>query len=298
MFDQDLLRTFVAIVDAGSFSAAAESVGRTPSAISMQVRRLEEAAGRRLFERSAQGVLLTADGEILLVHAREILQAHAMAQEALAAERSARRLRIGLTDTYVPSLLAPHLADLIRLFPDTNLRIETGGSPLLLRRLEEAALDLAFLTEHQLAGDPRGDLVYVERGVWACAEPCAALDQSPLPVALTFEGSTYRRLAQQQLRESSRAYRIAVSTNSESVVQAAVASGAAVALLPASRMLPGMRELQPSEGFPPVPPLQVRMRVGRHDLAPAGSWLVAKLRESRPLNAASETMTPQSRSSA
>jgi DNA-binding transcriptional LysR family regulator len=279
MFDQDLLRTFVAIVDTGSFSAAAKAVGRTASAVSMQIQRLEEAAGRRLLVRGVHGVELTGDGETLLVHAREILQANAAAYDALMAGRSALTLTVGLPDTYVFTVLAPFLSELIRNFPDTSLRIVVEGSRTLVRKLEEAAVDMAFVTEYQLGGDERGDLVHVERSIWACAETCSALTEPVLPVALIFEGSVYRRLAQELLRQVSRPYRVALSTNAESVVQAAILSGAVVAPLPASRLLPGMRELGVEDGFPEIPPLRVRMRAGRRKLPPAGEWLSAELRD-------------------
>ncbi|MFC3079088.1 LysR family transcriptional regulator [Phenylobacterium terrae] len=277
MFDHDLLRTFVAIVETGSFTAAAETVGRTPSAVSMQVKRLEAIAGRRLLARGAHGVRLTGDGEILLVHARGILEAYEAAFDAMMAERSAQSLTIGLPDTFVAPVLAPLLGELLSRFPDTNVRIVTDGSRMVLRRLEEGAADLALVTEFQLGGDDRGELVHVERGVWACAEGCPALATSPLPIALMLEGSVFRRYAQEVLRRMSRPYRIAVTTNAESVLQAVIASGAAVAPLPASRMRPGMRALTAADGFPEMPPLRVRLRIGRRRLPPAGEWLAAAL---------------------
>lgn len=279
MFDQDLLRTFVAIVDAGSFTAAAKIVGRTPSAVSMQIRRLEEAAGRRLLLRSAQGVQLTGSGEMLLMHAREIIDAHAAAFDAMMSERAPRSLAIGLPDTYIAPVLTAFLGDLVAGFPDTNLRILVEGSRALLRRLEEGAVDLALVTEFQLGGDDRGDLVHLERGIWACAEACPALEATPLPVALMAEGSVYRRLAQEMLRRVARPYRVAVTATAETAIRAAIETGAVVAPLPESRAFPGMRELTPADGFPGIPPLAVRLRAGRRRLPPAGEWLAERLRE-------------------
>lgn len=278
MFDQDLLRTFVAIVDGGSFTAAAKIVGRTPSAISMQIRRLEDATGRRLLHRSAQGVRLTGSGETLLMHAREILEAHEAAFDAMMSERAVRSLSVGLPDTFVESLLSPLLGELIARFPDTSLRIHTEGSPALLRRLEEAGLDLALVTEYQIGGDDRGDIAHIERGLWACAPECPALEASPLPIALTFEGSVFRRLAQEMLRRVARPYRIALTANTERVIRRAVLSGALIAPLPESRAA-GLRALTPSEGFPTFPPLRIRLRTGRRRLPPAGEWLAERLRE-------------------
>lgn len=279
MLDQDLLRTFVAIVEAGSFTAAAEVVGRTPSAVSMQMRRLEEATGRRLLQRNSQGVQLTGSGEMLLMHAREIMEAHQAAFDALMSERAPRALSLGLPDAFVESVLGPLLGELTARFPDTNLRIQTEGSPALVRRLEEAGLDMALVTEYQLGGDERGDLAHIERGFWTCAPDCPALKLSPLPIALTFEGSVFRRLAQEMLRRVARPYRIALTTNTERVIRQAVLSGALVAPLPESRALTGLRVLTPQDGFPEFPALKIRLRLGRRRLPPAGEWLAERLRE-------------------
>lgn len=275
MLDADLLRTFVAIVEAGSFAGAGQIVGRTPSAVSMQIKRLEETVGRRLLSRGAHGVSLTADGDVLLVHARQIVEAHGAAFDAMMHERSARSLSIGSPDAHVGPVLAPLLGDLATRFPDTNLRIVVDGSPALRRQLEEGALDLALLTEFQV-GDDRGERVHRERGLWACAEACSVLDASPLPLALTLEGSAYRRHAQDLLRRASRPYRIALASNSEPVIRAAILSGRLVGLLPESRMAPGLRELTPAEGFPALPDLAVRLRLGRR-VPPAGEWLAEQL---------------------
>lgn len=276
MLDADLLRTFVAIVDTGSFSGAGLAVGRTPSAVSMQIKRLEETVGRRLLTRGAQGVRLTADGDMLLVHARQILHAHAAAFDAMMHERAARSLSVGTPDAHLGPVLAPFLGEVAAAFPDTNLRVIVDGSPALRRQVEDGALDIALLTEFQL-GDERGDLVHRERGLWACADDCTVLERSPLPLALALEGSVYRRLAQDLLREAGRPYRIAVASNSEPAIRSAILSGAVVGLLPESRMTAGLRELTVADGFPPLPDLNVRLRVGRRRLAPAGEWLVERL---------------------
>ncbi|WP_165793903.1 LysR family transcriptional regulator [Hyphococcus luteus] len=279
MFDQDLLRTFVRIVDSGSFAATAEQLGRTPSAVSMQMKRLEEAAGRRLLVRSAHGVAPTAEGETLLIHARQILEAHEAAFDAMMAARGGKSLIIGTPDMYVKALLQPHLAEFVRAFPETSLHVVVDGSSELLRRFDEGALHLALLTEYQI-NDDRGDLVYSERGLWACKRNTDIHKKTPLPLALAFEGSHYRRLAQDFLRRHKRIYRIAVASNRQHAIQAAIDAGAAVGLLPESWLLASMRELKQADGFFEAPPLTVRMRAKKR-LSAAGEWFVDRLRASQ-----------------
>lgn len=275
MFDHDLLRTFVRIVDAGSFSAASAAVGRSLSAVSMQMKRLEELAGRRLLIRSARGVRLTPEGELLLVHARQILEAHDLAFDALMNARASRSLTVGLPDTYLNRLVVPLIGRLACRFPDTSLRILTEPSTVVARRVEEGAVDVGLITELQVS-DRGGELIHVERGLWAGVDGAPAVTAAPVPLALSPEGY-FRRLAQEVLRQASKPYVVAVTSNNEWAIQGAIGSGAVVGLLPESKLLAGrMRELTPEEGFPAVPDLRVRMRLGRR-LPPAGEWLAAAL---------------------
>lgn len=275
MFDHDLLRTFVKIADSGSFSAAASAVGRSLSAVSMQMKRLEELAGRRLLVRSARGVRPTPEGELLLIHARQILEAHDLAFDALMNERASRSLTIGLPETYLNRLVVPLIGQLAYRFPDTSLRIFTEPSTVVARRVEEGAVDVGLITELQVS-DRRGELIHVERGLWAGVDGAPALTASPVPLALSPEGY-FRRLAQEVLRKGAKPYVVAVTSNNEWAIQAAIRSGAVVGLLPESKLLPGpLRELTAEDGFPAIPNLRVRMRLGRR-LPPAGEWLAASL---------------------
>ncbi len=278
MFDQDLLKTFVTILESGSFSVAADRVGRTPSAVSMQIKRLEQAVGRRLLVRSAHGVAPTAEGETLLLHARQVLEANEAAFDAMMGARAEKSLHLGIPDTYLQNLLLPHLRDFIASFPETTLRVTVASSQQLLQRFDEGVLHLMLTTEYQI-GDERGELVHEERGLWVCAEGSPALDLNPLPLALAFEGSTYRQLAKDILRGQPRTYRVAFSSNRQQAIQLAIDSGAAVGLLPASWKMPSMRELTAEDGFSPVPPLLVRMRTKKGAATEACEWLADQIKE-------------------
>lgn len=274
MFDPDLLRTFVRIAETGSLSAAATSVGRTLSAVSMQLKRLEEAAGRRLLIRGPQGVKLTPGGELLLLHARMILEAHAAAFDSLMNERTGRALSIGLPEAYLRRVLAPLIPAFLENFPDTSLRIHAEPSVTCARRLEEGTLDMALVTEVQV-DDSRGELVHVERGVWAVAAGSDVARQTPVPLVFPVEGALYRMIAQ-SLRRAGKPYVIAVTGNNDPAIEAAVLTGAVVGLLPESKLGPAVREVKSAEGFPPLPDLRVRLRLGKR-LPPAGEWLAQAL---------------------
>src|SRR3954453_88134 len=100
MLDTDQLRSFLAIVDHGSFTRAAERVNKTQSAVSMHIRRLEEQLGRQLFLKQGRGVRLSEDGEKLVDYARQMLQIEAAAVASVSRRALAGRIRLGIPDDY------------------------------------------------------------------------------------------------------------------------------------------------------------------------------------------------------
>jgi DNA-binding transcriptional LysR family regulator len=275
MLDPDLLRTFVKIAESRSFSAAAVDVGRTLSAVSMQMKRLEEAAGRRLLVRGgAQGTTLTPAGEVLLLHARSILDAHEAAFDSLMNDRVARLLSVGLPEAYLNGVLAPVVPELLSRFPDTSLRIRAEPSVVCARQVEEGTLDLALVTEAQVE-DSRGDLVHLERCVWAAKAGSDVATRVPVPLVFPVEGALHRMMAE-GLRRAGKPYVIVMTVNNDPAMEAAVMSGAAIGLLPASKLGAQTRELPEEDGFPLVPDLQVRLRLGKR-IPPAGEWLAQEL---------------------
>lgn len=262
MRDHDLLRTFIAIADAGSFTAASETVGRTPSAVSMQMRKLEEQIGAPLFERSAQGVRATARGELLLIHARRILRAHQEATEALVQSASGETVTIGIPQEYVPSRLPQVLGVVGSANLPVSLRIICEPSHELLRRLDENAVDLAIVTEFQV-GDERGEVIGSERALWVSAEDAEVATFDPLPLAVDTEGCAFRRAALEILASENRRHRLAV-IGQHPVVRSAVLAGSAIGLIPESTFLPGMKELTTADGFSALPSVQLRLRRSRN----------------------------------
>ena len=154
--DIDLLRTFVAICDTKSFTAAARQVGRTQSAVSLQMKRLEGSLGRPLFQRGVPGAVLTEHGAMLVPNARRILAA---VGETLASfDRATMEgiFVIGMPDDYAPRVLVPTLQALGALFPLASVDIVIDESRALVKRLAEGSVDLAFVTEEEgpMSGGP------------------------------------------------------------------------------------------------------------------------------------------------
>ena len=162
--EPELLRSFVAIAETGSFTAAAHRVHRTQSAVSMQIKRLEEQLGAELFARQGRTVGLTHGGDRLLPHARRILQAHREALAAFDREQLAGAVTLGAPDDYASTFLPRSLARFAESHARVHLEFVCQPSVELVRRLAERTIDLALVTEG--SGERGGTLLLRERLVW------------------------------------------------------------------------------------------------------------------------------------
>ena len=155
--EPELLRSFVAIAETGSFTAAAHRVHRTQSAVSMQIKRLEELLGRELFLREGRSVSITRDGELLLSHARRILHAHLEALAAFDRDQLAGDVTIGAPDDYASTFLPRILARFAETHARVHVNVVCQPSVDLLRLLADRAVDLALVT--QGSGERGGTLL-------------------------------------------------------------------------------------------------------------------------------------------
>lgn len=257
LLDLDLLRAFVAVVDQGGFTAAAERLGRTQTAVSMRIKRLEALTGRRLLRRNNRGVALTADGEALAVHARRMLGLNAAAVAALAASPPEGEVRLGTPADYAAAFLADVLPAFARAFPRVRVEVRCDLSAVLLDDLDRGRLDLALVTRRP--GDARGTAAHREPLVWAGARGGIAHEREPLPLAVFPPLCPFREVALAALATAGREARLAYVSPSVAGLQVAVASGFAVAALARSTVLPGMRVLAAEEGFPDLPDVEIAL---------------------------------------
>ena len=256
--DIDLLRSFVAICETRSFTAAARHVGRTQSAVSLQMRRLEESLGRPLFFRGGSSIRLTEHGELLAGHARGILAGVDQALAAFDRSSPAGIVVIGLPDDYAPRVLPFILERTMLLLPDVTVDLVVDESRTLVRHLAEGSVDLAFVTDGE--GPVRGGPVaFRDRLVWVGPENSGIQRSDPLPIAVWSDEDSYSRAMRDAFREIGRRTSVAVVSQSMTGLRAAVTSGRAISVMVSSSMVPGMRELSAEEGFPPLRNLAVRL---------------------------------------
>lgn len=249
--EPDLLRSFVAIAETGSFTAAAARVHRTQSAVSMQIKRLEDQLGRALFARDGRAVGLTRDGETLLVHARQILRLHLEALAAFDPDALSGEVTIGAPDDYASTFLPRILGCFAESHARVHVNVVCQPSTVLLRRLAERTVDLALVTEG--SGERGGTLVHREPLVWVTSARHCVHEQEPLPLAIFEPGCAFRRVATESLAATGRAVRIAYTSVSIAGIHAALEAGLAVGVMLRSNVRPGLRMLDERDGFPPLP---------------------------------------------
>jgi len=247
-FDLDLLRTFIAIAERGSFTRAAEAVHKTQSAVSMQMKRLEDSLQKRLFVRDGRNSRLTSHGEHLLEYARRMVELNNEAMNALAEPELSGLVRIGTPDDYADRILPETLARFARTHPQIMVDVECRSSGDLIAMTERGELDLAIVTCDKITSD--ADVVRMEPLIWAASERHNAQAQDPLPVAISHVGCSWRQMALDALDASGRDYRIAYASANSMAIAAAVLAGLAVAAIPAIVLRPGMRILTEADGFP------------------------------------------------
>jgi DNA-binding transcriptional LysR family regulator len=228
----DLLKTLVAITETGSFNRAAKAVFRTPSAVSMQMKRLEELIGRPIFAKEGRGVTLTGDGEELLVYAHRIL---ALAEEALLKFRCATTegtVRLGTPDDYAAGFLPPILARFAKTHPSVQVDVTCHSSDVLSRRLDEGDLDIALVSAGYSSMPQQ--IVHREPLAWVGRRDGVAFKKRPLPLAVSFPTCSWRRNAISALHSVGIEHRVAYSSYQFMGQVAAVLADLAVAPLAVS----------------------------------------------------------------
>jgi DNA-binding transcriptional LysR family regulator len=264
--EPELLRSFVAIAETGSFTAAAHRVHRTQSAVSMQIKRLEELLGRELFAREGRAVSLTRDGELLLGHARRILHAHLQALAAFDPGSLAGEVTIGSPDDYASTFLPRILARFAESHARVHVNVVCQPSADLVRCLADRTVDLALVT--QGSGERGGIVVHREPLVWVTSARHRAHEQEPLPLAVFQPSCLFRRLATERLAACGRATRIAYTSVSIAGVHAALDSGLAVSALLRGSVRPGQRVLDERDGFPPLPDIGITLQRASREPSP------------------------------
>lgn len=264
LMDVDHLRTFIAIAETGSFTRAAELVHKTQSAVSMQIKRLEERVGRAIFVRNGRSSKLSDDGERLLDYARRIVKLNVEAMAAFSDEGGLRgRVRLGVPDDYADRFLPEIMARFSRAYPAVELTVVCEPSTQLAHRIETDELDLAIITTTETSRP--AEVFRQERLLWVTSSRHPTHEERPLPLALGGPSCLWRSAALERLESMGRPWRILYTSGNAGAIAAAVLAGLAVSVFPESALRPGLRVLNPQEGFPALPPCRVGLLRNPHN---------------------------------
>jgi len=248
--DSDLLRIFVAVAEQGSVTRAGRYLGRTQSAVSVQIRKLEQALSAGLFERRARGVVLSDAGRLLLPAARRVLGEIDRIGD-LFSTPLAGRVSIGIPDDYGSDVLERILAAFAARHAGVEVSMRCGISAAFPDAVEAGDLDLAVFAAE--APDRSDNTLFTERTVWVARQDWRSPAPDAVPLALFDRSCWWRDAAIEALSRAGLRYRVAVSSESVSGVKAAVRSGLAIAMLAETALDPGMCVLDVRDGFPPLP---------------------------------------------
>ena len=261
-----LLKSFVAVVDTRSLTAAAKRIGRTQSAVSQQIQKLEYAIGKELFGRDRRRLVLTQNGELLLLYARAILRLNDEAKARLSTPEIKGQVRFGTPDLYAAYLLPSVLANFARAYPRVDIELRCALSVSLHAALAQDELDLALVTGRP--SDKGGQFVRREQLVWVAAPDARPEHEEIVPLAMLPPGALYRNLALEAL-DGTRKWRIVCASESIAGLQAAVFAGLAVSVVARCAVVPGMRILSAAENMPPLPTINLMLHHSANGNLPA-----------------------------
>jgi len=292
--DTDLLRAFVLIAEGHSFTQAAARVGRTQSAVSMQVKRLEEILGQPVLTRGKGGsVELTPHGHYLLGRARQILTLNDEVLTTFRAPEMAGRVRLGSPDDYAFAYLPLVLKRFAETHPAVQVDVVCSPSSELMHRIKVGELDLTLISKGH--GLPDWQEVPLWRGplVWVTSTRYAPHRQDPLPLALADRSPFLARgqdcewagAAVRALEQAGRRYRIAYTSASHIGTHAPVLAGLAVTVSTLSWLPDGLRAMRPEEGMPTLPDFGIMLIKAKRPPQPVTDALAAHIEESFALEA-------------
>ncbi|MDP1521437.1 LysR substrate-binding domain-containing protein [Porticoccus litoralis] len=245
----DLLRAFVTVVELGGFTPAADWLGRSQPAVSLQIKRLEQLVGQTLLIRSGQQLELSRAGQQLFRYARQILALNDEAVAQFSKTAVSGKIHFGIPSEFATTLLPKIVGRFAQAYPNVTLEVTCALSKQLLSETERRRYDL-ILALHDDPAMAGHNLVKEDELVWVTGADHDAHLQSPLPLIAAPEGCIYRKRGIQRLQESLRDWRIVYTIPDLTGIQAAIEEGLGVTVLARSTVPENLRVLKPTEKLP------------------------------------------------
>ncbi|MEY2169297.1 MULTISPECIES: LysR substrate-binding domain-containing protein [unclassified Rhodanobacter] len=276
-FDIDNLRSFATGIELGSFAQAAGRLNRSTSAVSAQLKKLEQQAGAPLLRKAGRGMALTEAGEVMLGYARRLLELNDEAAAAIRGAELEGRVRLGLQEDFGESLLPAVLGRFARAHPRLRIEARIARNAELLDGVNRGRLDLALAWEAG-ADSPHAERVgrWPMRWIAAAGAAPSKLRQrgEPLPLAVLEAPCLLRNAAIEALDRAGIAWRIAFSSASLAGTWAAVSAGLGVSVRTPLGLPNSVRALTAREaGLPALPMLGLALHRAEAEPAPAVAQL-------------------------
>jgi len=257
VMDTDLLRTFVTVAECEGFSAAARILNRTQSAVSLQIKRLEDRLGVGLLERSSRSVVLTSAGGRLLPYARRILWLQEEARSAVADDERGELIRLGVSEEHASAHLPKLLPEFASLYPAVRLEITCNITSALVADFQEGLLDVVLGVRHEPT--QTGRLLGRERLVWVARHDRSPAGWRTLPLALNPEGCIFRAHALAALGHQERRWEMHYSSRSPTGINVAVQAGLALTVKTPRSVPDGCRIVGVDEGLPALGHVEIEL---------------------------------------
>jgi len=261
--DTQLLRTFLSLADTASFSRTAAMVGRSQSAVSGQIARLEATLGKPMFTRDTRNVALSVDGERLLPHARAMVAQADTIKERFSTMDIAGEVRFGSPEDFASAYLPGVLAVFAAAHPAVELHVSCLLTLPLIAEFNAGLHDLIVVKQDPTPRTPRhanpgAQTLWHETLVWA--SNAARLHDAPRPVPLVLSPApcVYRRRALQALDDRHLAWRVVYTSPSFAGMLAAVRAGLGVAVMPRAMVPPDLTILS---GWPDLAEAEIALLV-------------------------------------
>lgn len=274
--DSDLLRTFLTVAEQKHFTRAGQLLGLTQSAVSLQIRKLEQQLDTELLQRDNRRVELTAAGEAFAGYAQRLLDLQHEAVRQVRDLNGALSLRVGMPDVYasrhLPAVLEPFLGDHPGLIPEVTCLVSTE----LQRRFATGELDVVLGIRHD--GDPQAEVLGYEQLAWVRGRRLELDRDGPVPLALYPDYCVFRAHGLRALNQLGRPWRIVYTSESSAAIDIAIDRGYAVAIKAASTLSPRWVQLAEEDGLPTLEPVAVELHLAPRADASARQF-AALLRE-------------------
>ncbi len=260
--DVPLLKSFVAIADHGNFLEASKAVARSPAAVSMHIKKLEEEVGHLLFKRDARHTKLTKDGKRLLPYARRMLLLESEIKSEFNETPLQGSVQLGVPDDVVERFPMKVLSAFLNEYPNVTLGIHVDHTPALLRKVDEGTLDLSIITyAPSIPGVAECERIAREPEVWAMSANGIASQKKPLPITLWDEGWAWHEPTTQILKDANIDYSIILECENVTARRAAIEADLAVGPLPLSELGPDLKEVPELKHLPPLPEYGLGLKI-------------------------------------